>query len=63
MGVPFPQVLTASALNFVISYGVKMVTVSKVGRSSLPWLAMKFDFLIMGAAAIGFFGMYSCWVR
>ena len=40
-----------------------MVTVSKVGRSSLPWLAMKFDCLIMGAAAIGFFGMYSCWVR
>ena len=63
MRVPFSQALTASALNFAISSGVKMVTVSEVGRSSLPWLAMKSDFLIMGAAAIGFFGMYSCWVR
>ena len=43
--------------------GVKVVTVSQVGRFSLPCAARKFDFFIIGAAVIGFFWISSCCVR
>ena len=50
-------------LNRSISSGVNVVTVSEVGRFSLPCAARKFAFFIIGAAVIGFFGINSCCVR
>ena len=57
--LPSLNVLNASALNFSISSGVKIVTVSHSGKFSLFCADRKLLFLIFSMFAIGFFGINS----